>query len=446
VKIADLFVPLGEAALSMPVEVHLEQVRLVEPDVHYTRPSPELAALLAGPERGEAGESAPAESETAPRAPPPRVRIDLLEIQGGSVRFEDEDVSPRFDAEVRELEASARSVAWPENTVGDLAMTAILPGGSTLAVNGSVGRDDGKIDVDLVRLPLPPANSYASSAGLQVARGELSLDSKVQVEGVMWRLDNDVVLHELHLDPEGSEELLSKLTFPLGPTLALLRDASGDIALAVPIELDEGETDVDLMAIVGGALKTALVGAASVPLKAVGGIFGSDGSLRLEPIPAPAGTAELGADAAGRIDGLADLLESRPGMTVTLAGRAGPADRDPLALQLLVEQVAKGGDLPELEGDDAPGFLVRRRIHGALVARGEGDAVELGEEDAASLERYVAAANVPDARYEALAEARVERVERALLATERIDSSRIEHRGPADRGDPGVLLDFTGTP
>jgi hypothetical protein len=211
----------------------------------------------------------------------------------------------------------------------------------------------------------------------------------------------------------------------------------------VSVAFEEGTVEADLLEIATGALRQAMVGAASVPLKAVGGFFRDDGGLDLDPIPAVAGAAGLTPDSTGRIAGLVDLLEGRPTLALTLAGRAGPDDREPLAEQLLAERVAAGGDLPELGDDDAPGFVARRRIRSALGKRAAGEQARLSPEDRAGLERYLEAVEVPGERYDALARARAEGVRAALLATERVDAARIELAGGHDPGAPGVVLSFT---
>jgi hypothetical protein len=171
-----------------------------------------------------------------------------------------------------------------------------------------------------------------------------------------------------------------------------------------------------------------------------------DGGLDLDPGPAIAGAPDLAPDSAERITDLADLLEGRPSLVLTLAGRAGDEDRDLLAEQLLAERVAAGDDLPELTDDDAPGFLARRRIRRALRKRAQGEEASLSDEDRAGLRRYVEATEVSGERYDALAQARADRVRASLLATERVDAARIALVEVSESGDPGVVLGFTSLP
>ena len=138
-------------------------------------------------------------------------------------------------------------------------------------------------------------------------------------------------------------------------------------------------------AVIASALKSAILGAASTPLKLLGGSFGGKsgngpGTFTITPIKSPAGSPDLDSSSSGRIDGLVKLLAQRPTIGLILSGRTSTDDRPSVAEQLLVERVEQGKGLPELDG---AGFLARLRIKQILSLRSKGkSSCREGQEDA----------------------------------------------------------------
>jgi hypothetical protein len=326
-----------------------------------------------------------------------------------------------------------------------VVVDAKLPGGAHLDVDGRLSATDGDLRLDLKRMDLPPVNPYAAAAGVEVARGSLSLGADIQAQGAQWNIESDVTLHHLRLDSEGSKSFVEKLNMPVDLILSVLRSPSGDIAIPVSVAFEEGKAGVDVMEIIMGALRQALVGAATIPLKALGGVLGGGGGVEFEPIRALPGAVQPGEGAEEKLANLVDLLESRPGLAVKLAGQAGDEDRRALAEAELADRFAAGGDFPELPDGEGAGLLGRGRIKGALEKRTEGEPLSLSEEDQVHLRRYLAQVEVPDERYDELARDRARAVQRVILETERIDASRVELADPG-RGTPGVAFGFDAIP
>jgi hypothetical protein len=168
--------------------------------------------------------------------------------------------------------------------------------------------------------------------------------------------------------------------------------------------------------------------------------FGSDGGLSVEPIAMQPGTTELADEAtASHLVTLAELIESRPVLAVRLYGRASPDDREGLAERILIERIAADQDLPDVEGS---GFFARRRVRGALQARGRGEPGELGEDDEALLARYRAAVEVPPERFTALARERAEAVAARLVGELGLAPEHVRIAEETETASPGVRLGF----
>lgn len=457
VDLSEIAIPLGDTAATAPPRIALAKVGLTEPSILFTQPSPALQQLLAGrqPEEGAATEEVEAaeeasEEEEAPSEEPavagprPEITVDLFELRGGDVRFNDNAVEPRYRGVIEGLDVTAQGIDAMAPSAQKVVVDAKLPGGARLNVDGRLDATDGDLRLDVKRMDLPPVNPYAAVAGVEVARGSLSLGADIQAEGKQWNIDSDVTLHQLRLDSEGSKSFVEKLDMPVDLILSVLRSPDGDIAIPVSVAFEEGAVGIDVMEIIMGALRQALVGAATIPLKALGGVFGG-GGVDFEPLPALPGAVQPGEGAEGMVADLVALLESRPGLAVKLAGQAGDEDRPFLAEAELADRIAAGGDLPELPDEQGAGLLGRGRIKGALEKRAEGKPLSLSEEDRVHLRRYLAQVEVPDERYDELARDRARAVQRVVLATERVDASRIE-LADSGRGAPGVDFSFDAIP
>jgi hypothetical protein len=106
---------------------------------------------------------------------------------------------------------------------------------------------------------------------------------------------------------------------------------------------------------------------------------------------------------------------------------------------VLIERVSADGDLPALA--DA-GFFERRRVRGALEARGRGEAGALEVEDEALLARYLEATDVPAERYSDLARRRAEGLREQLVTAHALPPARIAAEPAPAPGAPAVALEL----
>ncbi len=449
VAVREATVPLAEGG--EPIRVALERVRLDAPALRYGRPTPLLDALLRGT---PADLPAPAAAEPAAAEPPPaaepapagapgagvELTIDALELRGGAVAFADATPETPYAGAIRDLSVAARNVRWPALRARDVRVRGVAPERAPFSLRGSVDGPRGAFTFELQRLDLPAFDPYAAGAGYRLARGQASLPSTVRLEAERYVTESELLLHDLRLDAADAGAFEQQLGAPLDLALALLRDPSGDIRLPVPLAIERESLRVGLGPVVLGALRAAVVGVVSSPLKALGAALpgGGRSEVDLAMLPAVPGEAAPPEEAVQRIEAVAALLASRPLLAISLEGRAGSEDRPPLAARILLERAAAGEALPEVEG---AGFLARRRIAAALAARSRGEASELTPDDGALVERMEAAIDVPAERLAALAGDRAAAVRERLLARG-LDAARVALAEPAAEGAPGVALEL----
>ena len=224
--------------------------------------------------------------------------------------------------------------------------------------------------------------------------------------------------------------------------LALLRDPFGRISIPVSARVAPGETEIALERIVLAALRQALVGALTSPLKGVGFVLGAatgggdePAGLRIEPLALAPGATSPAADELDRVARVAKTLADRPGLGLELRGRSDVEDDAALAERMLIEMVVADAELPPVDA----GFLQKRRLTGALEDRGEGRSGELGPEDAQALARWIDAVEVPPARRDDLARERATAVRDALVESHGVSPDRLRVGDPLT-GPPAVVI------
>jgi hypothetical protein len=339
-------------------------------------------------------------------------------------------------------------VHFPDPQAKAIRIHAVLPKTSVLTIDGDLRPgNNGDFTVSLQKLDLPVFSPYAMAAGASLDAGQASIKTKVKMRGTTMQVDNELVLRKFGVSMRDPSTFERSFGMPIDLVLALLRDPSGDIKLKIPVKIDDKGAEVSTGAIIASALKAALLGALTSPLKLLGGAFeGAQGMVggmfSIPAIKSRAGVAEPDADASARLDSVAKLLSERPTMGLTLRGRTGPADMPVVAEQVLVERIKNGKGLPDVEGT---GILVRRRISQALTARDKSGAAKTGEapalsaEDKVVFDRCIAAAEVEPSRLDALAKSRAEKV-RDLLVAKAIDAARVTVGEREADGDPGVVI------
>jgi hypothetical protein len=470
VVMKEAIIPLPESGKpSRTTVASFDLVRLLEPKIHYTHPSPALNALLGIPP-GVAPPpqpSAPPKPEPAAKksakpappakvarptepAPPPPVDVTIasLVLEAGDLEAVDTTVKPPVTSTVRELFVSARNVHFPDPEAKTIRIRAILPKASALTLEGDLRKgNNGDFTISLQKLDLPVFSPYAAAAGATLDAGQASVKTRLKMRGATMQVDNELVLQKFGVSLHDPSSFDRSFGVPIDLALALLRDPKGDIRLTIPVRIDEKGAQVSMGAIIASALKAAMIGAVTSPLKMLGAAFGGgegEGgapNLGIAPIAATPGLADLAADAAARSDGLARLLADRPAMVLVLKGRTGTEDRPLVAEQLLVEKLESGAGLPDMEG---AGFLAKRRISQAFLAKSPKAANKkapepLSKEDQALYDRYVAGVEIPPARLDELAKKRAENA-KALLVARKVATDRIQIGARDAEGSPAVVL------
>ena len=445
--INDALIPIPNGAKALPsTKVDFELIRLTEPKISYTHPASALNALLGISANSNA--TIPAKPDpvnpTSAGSSPVEARIALLELTGGSIEVHNTTVKPTAVSTINGLSISLHGVSYPDTSADTISIQAILPTNSMLTIDGNLKTGNvGNYTVSLKNLDLPPFTPYAATAGATLDAGQISVTTKLNTQGALMNIDNDLVLQKFGISLRDPNSFTRVFGVPIDLTIALLSDPSGDIKLRVPVRVDEKGSTISTGAVMASALKTAILGAVSTPLKLLGGSFGGKsgtgpGTFTINPIKSPAGSPDLDSSASVRIDGLVKLLAQRPGIGLMLRGRTSADDRPSVAEDLLVERVKQGKGLPELKGT---GFLAHLRIKQILSRRSKGKPASVSVKDQPLFKRYLDAVEIPEDRLDSLAKLRAEKV-REMLLSKGVNEGRLSIGSREAVGEAGVVISF----
>jgi hypothetical protein len=452
-----------------PVVVKLSALTIASPTVQLTRtptgivmPSftPAAAATTETPTTTATPTTtpaaAPAPAATAPA--PATVAIGTLALTDGRVRVSDRTVKPFWAGEFKPFTFDAKDVRWPDLAMDKIRLKAISTQKGSIEVTGNVKPEGGKFEIVTKDLALIPFNPFATTMSpYSIAKGKLSITTKATFGKGTYDTTTALTLHDFDLaGKEGDSLFQQQFGLPLTTALALMRDLKGDIKFDIPVKVDETGTTVAIGPIIGQALRAALLGALTSPLKLIGAAFGGGEGEGPGPIGItfPVGRAELTSESSENTDKLAEFMAGRPAVAITLASVPTPAD-----IRWLREQ-SLGAELGAPQGvfgalKNLPARGARDRIRTALDARAKDEEGKLDDEDAKTLEEWLTErGDLPADKVKALTDARIAVVQKALVEGHGIDAKRVkageppadsdEEKKPAD-GPPTVTIGLGAT-
>ncbi len=444
-------VSLGEVTLASPrVQVTRVAEGLLLPSFGSPSPPPPVAVTAANETApAHAPPPAPAASPPPPPAPAPaaggsappglELDVDRFRLTDGKIGVTDRTVRPFYNGGLTALDIDITKLRWPAMTASQLRVAATSARKGKIVITGALTPSGGTVQIDGREIPLQQFNPYATTfSSYSIRRGRLDLTTKASFGKGKYDTASTVTLHDFDLGSRAGDSLFKEqFGIPITMALALLRDLQGDIKLDIPVEGDEQGMHIGYFTIIAGALRRALMGALTSPLKLVGAIFSGD---KVPSAPAPItfrlGRDELTEEGAKQIGQLAKFLGDRPGLGVALETTPTAADvrwmREHALLQELGAPQGVIGFMKNL-----PKRGMRDRIRDALAAHEEGKKDELDADDAKTLEEWLGQRPAPTAqRIQQLAAARLGRVEGLLREQHGIAAQRIVRRPAAPASAP----------
>jgi hypothetical protein len=313
-----------------------------------------------GPEKKQAGKNQTGQDQTEDSAGF-KFHVASLDITGDSeIRFRDQSVTPPVSMDLL-LDHLGIQDLGNVNPGKPLQLRVEIQQGDSASVtaDGQMTIFDKQLSTDIaLQIAEFDLSQIASYVVVDIERGKLSLDSTIKIDKDTLNVGNKVTIDKLSLrgkDKDGWK--LEGMDMPLDVALGMLRDGEDRIKLEFPVTGSISDPQFNTGDIVRVALKNAMQKSAMLYAKTmlqpfgaimfVAEIAGAAAELKFEPVVFSAGSSDL--DSPGRVylAKIAELLGSRPGLSITFCGVATPEDSKRL------QEVALEGTEPPKENEPA---------------------------------------------------------------------------------------------
>lgn len=264
------------------------------------------------------------------------VRVDEVDLVGGTLSVADYSIEPNFRANVQDLRGSIRSISTDPDTVTRIDLSGhVLNRFSPVQIQGesTVLAFDRHTDLRMSfkNIELPVFNPYSGRfAGYAIDKGKLTTELHYRIDDRALVADHHVVVDQL----EWGEATDSKDKVPLPVKLgtALLKDRHGVIDLELPVTGSLDDPQFRIGPLVWQVLRNLVVKVVASPFAALGALF--DGAEQAQFVDFAPGSAELTEASREGLRALADGLASKPGLTLEIPA----ATAEGLDAQALGEQ------------------------------------------------------------------------------------------------------------
>lgn len=429
----DLTAPVARIEISAQRQINVTQAL-----------APPAAAATAAPAKPE---TPPPAKQDAKKEEPFAVRVKTLRIQRGTLDFADRSIDPAFAAAIQKLEGRIDGISTQPDASAKIDLKGQVDAFSPVLIQGELiplaYDKDTTIALSFHNMDLVRFNPYSGRfAGYNIVKGKLTTDLKYRIDKRALQAEHHVVVDQLEFgDATGSKDAVP---LPVKLAVALLKDRHGTIDLSLPVSGNLDDPTFRVGPLVWKVLVNLLTKAVTAPFSALASLFGGGGE-EMQFVAFAPGSATLEPAEVQQLESLSKALVERPQLKLDVPyAYDEKADGEAMARAAIAQAIAdkKTGAPPKDDDDrlDALEDLHKARL-GAKPKFPE-DAPDL-DRDARRAARLAWLEGVmvdnlrPDgAALEALAAARAQSVQGALLALPDLQPERVfltsRHTGTLD--------------
>lgn len=288
--------------------------------LNLTALAPPAAAASASHEAVAASPAVVASAASGAGRSEPAVLLNVagLRLQDGRVDFSDRFIRPNYRADLTALNGQVGALSSPSQGPATLALQGRAAGTADLDIQGQIQpfTQPPSLDIEAraTDLELAPLTPYAAKyAGYAIERGKLSLKVgyQVQADGQL-RAQNQLILNQLTFGERVESPDATRL--PVALAVALLKDRHGVIDLQLPIEGSLNDPQFRIGPVVLKLVLNLLGKAITSPFSLLSG----GGSDELSQVAFEPGTAQLSASARSGLEKVAQALQDRPSLSLTV--------------------------------------------------------------------------------------------------------------------------------
>lgn len=306
--------------------LHIDSVRLQQPYARFVINEDlrsNFQELLIAP---------PAPVPAASAAAPLPLRIGGIEIVDGSAHFADFSLSPNFATAIQQLNGAIGTLDNQSGKPARVDIRGKVDRYAPVSISGQLTPFSPLQQLDIAtrfqRVELTTLTPYAGKfAGYKIHKGRLNLDLHYRIDHGRLEADNRLLLEDLQLGERVDSPSATDL--PVRLAVALLKDADGNIDIALPLRGDLNNPAFSVAPIVWQTLRNLMLRATQAPFRLLAGLAEA-GSTPLDSIGFAAGSSALDDAARGSLTQLAHGLRQRPTLRLEIEGMSLAALDGPL--------------------------------------------------------------------------------------------------------------------
>ncbi|MCP4060422.1 MAG: DUF748 domain-containing protein [Pseudoalteromonas sp.] len=278
------------------------------------------------------------------------ISIAAINLNNGSAYFADESLTPQFASSIESLNGSIEQLTSNAGSAAKVAINGKIDSYAPVSLKGEINPllEELFLDLDFAveGAELTSVNPYSGTyMGYYIDKGLLSLDVRYKVQNSELDGNNHVVIDQLTLGRKSDSE--QALSLPLGLAVALLQDNDGVIDLGLEVSGDLDNPDFSFGSIILNALGNLITKAVTAPFTFLASLVGSEDELNR--VDFAAGQDSLDEQAIQRLTTLAEALNKRPGLRVSIEGTVDAvSDARELAVAQLHQQLLERSGLDTL--------------------------------------------------------------------------------------------------
>jgi outer membrane protein OmpA-like peptidoglycan-associated protein len=283
------------------------------------------AASAAAPAQSASQAASPASPASSANGLPLKLQVAGLKLSNGRVDFTDRFIRPNYSAALSELNGSFGRFGTEVVEAAPLLLNGKVAGTGLLNIQGSLNPLARPLALDVQAsardLELAPLTPYSAKyAGLPIERGKLSVDVRYRIapDGQL-KASNQVVLNQLTFGDAVDSPDATKL--PVRLAVALLTDRHGVIDVNLPVSGSINDPQFSIGGVVLKVIGNLIVKAVTAPFSLLMGESSADSLSQVQFEP---GTTRMRGDAEQALNRIAEALNNRPALKMTVTGAADP--------------------------------------------------------------------------------------------------------------------------
>jgi len=406
-----------------------------------------FAALMKPEKQGEKTEAQakPASKSDDSEAFP--VRIVRVLIGNGAVHFADESLPLPFDTQIHDVKGEVLGISSSRADTTFLNLDGVIDRYGVARAGGSLNTAAPKAFTDISlafrNIDLHSLTPYSGKfVGRAIDQGKLTVALRYKIVKSKMKGENGLVINQIKLGKTVKSK--DAVSLPLDFAIALLEDRDGVIDIDMPVRGDVDNPDFKWGGVVWKAFVNLLTKAVTAPFDLIGAMLGIEGDT-LKYIPFEAGSAVIDAASQERLDLLADALDKRPKLGITIQGTYNSAeDSRALKLAALIKEVVGTEAKEKVTAKEAlvPGLLEpiyeKRAGKEALealktdVAKNESDEVTRAQIYTQRLiDDLIKTQTLPANALAGLAQARETAIRNYLMSKRFVEAARMKAKSPS---------------